>query len=232
MATAVTFARRLLVAMMALVLSLAIVALRPALAQAQTVVSVINLPDVVIDNQCNGEPVALSGDLLTVVTTRPTPNGGATVRSVSVTKGLQGTGLVSGVSYRAVELSGTVVNQLPPPGTGTFFSTVTTLLIPQGSAAPSMLLVVVVKGTLAPDGTISNEVVQTYLVCRPRGTGRLVAPGRGSGSRPALQAGCGRALLGGPRGRHAGGRCGSSITTRRAGAGGVGASEGLGGLLE
>jgi hypothetical protein len=44
--------------------------------------------------------------------------------------------------------------------------------IPQGNAAPSMLLVVVVKGTLAPDGTISNEVVQTYLVCRPRGAGR------------------------------------------------------------
>jgi hypothetical protein len=132
MATAVTFGRRLLVAMMALVLSLAIVALRPAPAQAQTVVSVINLPAVVIDNQCNGEPVALSGDLLTVVTTRPTPNGGATVRSVSVTKGLQGTGLVSGVSYRAVELSGTVVNQLPPPGTGTFFSTVTTPAHPPG----------------------------------------------------------------------------------------------------
>jgi hypothetical protein len=79
---------------------------------------------------------------------------------------------VSGVSYRAVELSGTVVNQLPPPGTGTFYSTVTTLLIPQGGAAPAMVLVVVVKGTLAPDGTVSNEVVQTYLVCRSRGTGR------------------------------------------------------------
>jgi hypothetical protein len=90
MATAVTFGRRLLVAMMALVLSLAIVALRPAPAQAQTVVSVINLPAVVIDNQCNGEPVALSGDLLTVVTTSPTPNGGATVRSVSVTQGCRG----------------------------------------------------------------------------------------------------------------------------------------------
>ena len=76
MATAVTFGRRLLVAMMALVLSLAFVALRPAPAQAQTVVSVINLPAVVIDNQCNGEPVALSGDLLTVVTTRPTPTAG------------------------------------------------------------------------------------------------------------------------------------------------------------
>ena len=175
MATAVTFGRRLLVAMMALVLSLAIVALRPAPAQAQTVVSVINLPAVVIDNQCNGEPVALSGDLLTVVTTRPTANGGTTVRSVSVTHGLKGTGLVSGVSYRAVELSGTFVNQLPPPGTGTFFSTVTTLLIPQGSAAPSMLLVVVVKATVAQDGTISNEVVQTYLVCRPRGAGPLSA---------------------------------------------------------
>jgi hypothetical protein len=37
-----------------------------------------------------------------------------------------------------------------------------------------MLLVVVVKGTLAPDGTVSNEVVKTYLVCRSRGTGQAV----------------------------------------------------------
>ena len=141
----VTFARRLLIAIMALTVSLAIMALRPAPAHAQTVVSVINLPAVVIDNQCNGEPVALSGRLLTVVTTRSTPNGGTTVRSTSVTQGLQGTGLVSGVSYRAVERSGTVVNQLPPtPGTGTFFSTVTTLLLPRAArrrpgrlAAPS-----------------------------------------------------------------------------------------------
>ena len=134
MAPTVTFARRLLIAIMALTVSLAIMALRPAPAHAQTVVSVINLPAVVIDNQCNGEPVALSGRLLTVVTTRSTPNGGTTVRSTSVTQGLQGTGLVSGVSYRAVEISGTIVSQLPPPGTGTFYSTVTTLLIPQ--AAP------------------------------------------------------------------------------------------------
>jgi hypothetical protein len=172
MVTAVTFGRRLLIAMMMVALSLAIMALRPAPAQADTVVSVINLPAVVIDNQCNGEPVALSGDLLSVVTTRPTPDGGATVRSVSVTRGLQGTGLVSGVSYRAVELSGTLVNQLPPPGTGTIYNTVTTLLIPQGSTTPSMLLVVVVKATVAPDGSLSNEVTQTYLVCRPRGPGR------------------------------------------------------------
>ena len=132
MAATISFGRRLLIAMMALVLSLAILALRPVPAYAQTIVSVIDLPAVVIDNQCNGEPVALSGDLLTVVTTRPTPHGGTTVRSVSATRGLQGTSLVSDVSYLAVELSGTIVNQLPPPGTGTFFSTFVTLLLPQG----------------------------------------------------------------------------------------------------
>ena len=71
MPTAVTFGRRLLIATMMLALSLAIVALRPSPAHAQTVVTVINLPAVVIDNQCNGEPVALSGRLLTVVTTPP-----------------------------------------------------------------------------------------------------------------------------------------------------------------
>ena len=58
MATAVTLGRRLLIATMTLTLALAIVALRPSPAQAQTVVTVINLPLVVIDNQCNGEPVA------------------------------------------------------------------------------------------------------------------------------------------------------------------------------
>jgi hypothetical protein len=35
-----------------------------------------------------------------------------------------------------------------------------------------MLLVMVVKATVAPDRTISNEVVQTHLVCHPRGAGR------------------------------------------------------------
>lgn len=176
MAIAATFARRLLIAMMVPALSLAIVALRPAPARADTVISVINLPLVVIDNQCNGEPVGLSGDLLTVVTTRSTPDGGTTLRAVSVTRGLRGTGLVSGVSYRAVELSGTFATQLPPPGTGTFYYTVVTLLVPQSSAAPAMLLVMAIKGTLAPDGTISNEVTRTYLVCRSRGAARAVQP--------------------------------------------------------
>jgi hypothetical protein len=171
MAATVTMGRRLLIAMSALALSLAILALRPVPAHAQTVVSEINLPSVVIDNQCNGEPVGLSGDLLIVVTTRPNPNGGTTVRSVSVTRGLQGTGLVSDVPYRAVELTGTIVNQLPPPGTGTFVSTVATLLLPTDNAAPAMLLVVVYRGTLGADGTVTNEVVDTYLVCRPRGPG-------------------------------------------------------------
>jgi hypothetical protein len=176
MATAVTFGRRLLIAMMVPALSLAIVALRPAPARADTVVTVINLPGVVIDNQCSGEPVGLSGKLLTVVNTRPTPDGGTTLRAVSVTQGLQGTGLVSGVSYRAVEISGTFATQLPPPGTGTFDYTDVILLVPQSPTAPAMLLVVTIRGTLAPDGTISNEVVSTYLVCRSRGAAQAVSP--------------------------------------------------------
>jgi hypothetical protein len=173
MAATVTFGRRLLTAIMALALSLVILALRPVPAHAETVVAEIKLPLMVIDNQCDdGEPVALSGRLLMAVTTRPTPNGGTTLRSVSITRGLQGTGLVSNVSYRAVELTGTIANQLPAPGTGTFFNTVVTLLLPQSSAAPPMLFVVQYKGTLAPDWTITNEVVKTYLVCGPRRTDR------------------------------------------------------------
>jgi hypothetical protein len=48
------------------------------------------------------------------------------------------------------------------------------LLIAQSSTAPAMLLVAVIKGTLAPDGTISNEAMRTYLVCRSRGTAQAV----------------------------------------------------------
>jgi hypothetical protein len=74
MATAVAFGRRLLIMMMALAVSLAIMTLRPACSNGR---QCVNLPAEVIDNQCNGEPVSLSGDLLTVVTTRPTARFGA-----------------------------------------------------------------------------------------------------------------------------------------------------------
>jgi hypothetical protein len=63
-----------LIMMMALAVSLAIMALRPACSNGR---QCVNLPAEVIDNQCNGEPVSLSGDLLTVVTTRPTARCGA-----------------------------------------------------------------------------------------------------------------------------------------------------------
>jgi hypothetical protein len=48
------------------------------------------------------------------------------------------------------------------------------LLIAQSSIAPAMLLVAVIKGTLAPDGIISNEAMRTYLVCRSRGAAQAV----------------------------------------------------------
>ena len=47
MAATISFGRRLLIAIVALALSLAILALRPVPAYAQTVVSVIDLPAVV-----------------------------------------------------------------------------------------------------------------------------------------------------------------------------------------
>ncbi len=62
--------------------------LRPAPADRDGRVGgrLINVPAQVIDNRCNGEPVALSGQLL-MVTTTARPNGGTTVRSVTVTQG-------------------------------------------------------------------------------------------------------------------------------------------------
>jgi hypothetical protein len=74
-------------------------------------------------------------------------------------------------TYREVTHEGQLGISPAPRRHGRQLSGVVTLLVPQSPAVPAMLLVVT-KGTLAPDGTISNEVVRTYLPCRPRGAAR------------------------------------------------------------
>jgi hypothetical protein len=166
MANRAALARRPWLVGLTLILALLALVVPAAPASAQTIVTVVNYPGQVRDNQCNGEPVALDGELRMVTSITPTANGGTRVRMTSVTRGLQGTGLVSNVSYRAVEIQHSVANYVPPPGTGTFQSVVATLLIAHGNA-PNMLLVVVLEATLASDGTLSAEVERSYLVCAP-----------------------------------------------------------------
>jgi hypothetical protein len=166
MKSSVAIGRRPLIAMSALVLSLMVVVAWSAPAHAETVYTVINYPGQVRDNRCNGEPIGLNGDLHILTTTTPTANGGSRVRTVAVTQGLEGASLVSNVPYHAVEVTLSFGHYVPPPGTGSFRYLVATLLVPEGDA-PTMLLVTVIKGTLLFDGTLTNEIERTYLVCAP-----------------------------------------------------------------
>jgi hypothetical protein len=138
--------------------------LAPAAARAETVVAVIHVPAMVVENSCNGDQVNLSGDLRIKVTTKATKDGGTTVRSTTVGH-LSGQGLVTQLQYRSVDKEESFAYYAPPPGTGTFFDTQSTKLVPKGDA-PSMFVVTVVKGTVAADGTLETTLDQTYVTCR------------------------------------------------------------------
>jgi hypothetical protein len=161
--------RRPRIGLAALTVVLALLVLLPAQADAGTVRSVINIPALVITNACNGEEVVVSGQLQLMVTTTPAPGGGEIVRSRAISKGLRGVGLTSGITYRARDAEASLVHQAPAPGPSQFLNTHVTRLIPQGDA-PAMFLFMVVKGTLAADGTVlSVELEKTYTSCRGPG---------------------------------------------------------------
>jgi hypothetical protein len=132
----------------------------------QTVRTTINIPATVMDNLCNGaEPVYLSGDMTITTRTTPGSRGGYTVQSSAVAHNLQGQGLVSLLGYEGDDVEDTYQHYAPPPYPSTFSNSHYTRLVPKGPA-PSMYLVVVVRGTTAADGTTVPVVQQMYVTCR------------------------------------------------------------------
>jgi len=84
------------------VLALVVLLFAPSARSANIVNVAINIPAAVYDNPCVGEPVALSGDLRLLLNITADQGGGYHYVS-KWTAQYAGTGLISGVAYRASE---------------------------------------------------------------------------------------------------------------------------------
>jgi hypothetical protein len=117
-----------------------------------------------VTNLCNADAVILNGDLEIRETTTPAKKDGYTVQSTINGRNLTGSGLPSGLDYTGEDREQSNAYYAPPPYPSTFTDVHYTRLVPQGDA-PGEYLVVVLRETVAADGTVVPTIDQTYLVC-------------------------------------------------------------------
>jgi hypothetical protein len=140
-----------------------------ASAASKTVEYTFHNPLFIADNLCNGDVVGLSGDFYVRVTTTPTRNGGYRVVSSVNGRDLQGETLAPQPPrrYRGDDSENTYSYVAPPPYPATYSVTHWTRLVPEGDA-PTMYLVIVLRETIAADGTpVVPTLERTYLKCKP-----------------------------------------------------------------
>jgi hypothetical protein len=138
-----------------------------ATGRSTTVRTTIDIPAMVVDNLCNADVVALSGDLTITTVTTPTSDGGYTVQSSAVARDLRGSRIapLPAIGYRGSDAEDTVSRYAPPPYPSTHETLHYTELVPQGKA-PRMDLVVVLLEVTTDAGT-TPVLDRTYLVCTP-----------------------------------------------------------------
>jgi hypothetical protein len=133
-------------------------AMKPTTTRAPEVTNTrIQVPAVVYDNPCLGEPVALHGELHLVLTTTSDHVGSHLNGSYA------GTGLVTGVPYRASESKQDVWNVRDLPASHT--TTMVTRLISRG-AAENAFLYTTVTTTIDANGVPTVTVEDQRVECR------------------------------------------------------------------
>jgi hypothetical protein len=135
---------------------------------SKTVTITINLPALVLDNLCNADVVNLSGDMTITTTTTPHRNGGYTVRTSAIARDLRGNRIAPPppIGYKGDDGENAYSYYAPPPQPSTHRVVHWTRLVPQGRA-PTMYLVLVIRETIAADGTPLVSLERAYLVCKP-----------------------------------------------------------------
>jgi hypothetical protein len=133
---------------------------------SQTVDVTINVPAMVLDNLCNADVVNLSGDMRIITTTTPTGNGGYTVQSSAIAKGLHGERIepLPAIRYHGGDATNTFSYYAPPPYPSTHRVIHWTKLVSQGRA-PDMYLVMVLRETTTANGTTVPLFERAYLQC-------------------------------------------------------------------
>jgi hypothetical protein len=126
----------------------------------------INIAALPLDNLCNGDVVNLSGDMRIVTVTKPAKNGGYTVTSTSTATNLTGQRIapLPAIAYRGDQTENSFSYYAPPPYPSTSRVAHWTRLVPEGNA-PTMWLVVVLRYTIAADGTLVPVAERAYLSC-------------------------------------------------------------------
>ena len=135
----------------------------------KTVRYTLHVTAMVVDNLCNGDVVNLHGDLQVTETTTPGKNGSYTIRSSTNGRDLRGetvvaTGLTP-MAYRGQDREDSTQHIAPPPYPSTFDDTHWTALFPEGPA-PTMYLVIVLRWTVAADGTAGPMINRMFLQCQ------------------------------------------------------------------
>jgi hypothetical protein len=137
---------------------------KPKPGKGTTVEYTLPVPALAVTNLCNADAVVLSGDLYIRETTTPAKKGGYTVESTINGVGLTGAGLPSGLDYVGEDREQSNAFYAPPPYPSTFTDVHYTKLDPQGDAQ-TQYLVVVLRETIAADGTVVPTIDRAYLVC-------------------------------------------------------------------
>jgi hypothetical protein len=137
--------------------------MKPISAQVPHTTNVtIEIPAVVYDNPCVGEPVALHGSLHLVLTVASDQAGGFHIGN-HLNASYAGTGLVSGVPYRASDNKQDVWNTRELPASHT--TTMMTRLISQGGVGNAILFTTVTT-TIDANGVPTATVGNQWVECR------------------------------------------------------------------
>jgi hypothetical protein len=126
----------------------------------------INIPAMGFDNLCNGDVVTLSGDMRIVTVTKPATNGGYTVTSTAAAYNLTGNRAapLPMIGYYGDDVQSSYTYYAPPPYPSTNRIAHWTKLVPRGKA-PTMWLVVIMRNTVAVDGSVVPVAERVYLSC-------------------------------------------------------------------
>jgi hypothetical protein len=160
-----TTARRTIgwsLAAVATLLALGVLLLAPPARSADVVNVTINIPAAVYDNPCLGEAVALHGDLHLLISVDTDSAGGYHYLS-TWNASYAGTGLDSGVAYRASERKqeSWTARELPASHT-----TTSVIQLVSKGGAPNAVLTTTVTTTIGADGVVTVTLDGTSVDCR------------------------------------------------------------------
>ena len=148
---------RQVIVMLAVAAALAV----PAGAQGTTTVEVFNFDETFL--LCNGDPIHVSGPLLSVETITVTPSGGEILSFHFQPQGITGVDLITGTVFHATGLTRDLTVFSPPGGiTDTF---VNRFHIQATAGDESYVVSEVFHVTVAPDGTVRSFFDNSSATC-------------------------------------------------------------------